>query len=89
MAINRVQFQRGLAMAEFMERYGTQELCHAALVASRWPNGFVCAQWKALPFVSPSLSSCPVDSNEINSLARFLRAYGTTFCVCPPVVEQA
>ena len=42
MAINRVQFQRGLPMAEFMERYGTQELCHAALVASRWPNGFGC-----------------------------------------------
>ena len=43
MAINHVQFQRGLAMAEFLERYGTQELCHAALVASRWPSGFVCA----------------------------------------------
>lgn len=29
-------------MAEFVERYGTQEQCHAALAASRWPNGFVC-----------------------------------------------
>jgi ribosomal protein L37AE/L43A len=42
MAINQVQFQRGLPMAEFMERYGTQEQCHTALVASRWPDGFVC-----------------------------------------------
>ena len=42
MAINQVQFQRGLPMAEFMQRYGTQEQCHAALVASRWPDGFVC-----------------------------------------------
>ena len=42
MGINTVQFQRGLPMAEFMERYGTQEQCHAALVASRWPQGFVC-----------------------------------------------
>ena len=25
MGFNRVQFQRGLPMAEFMERYGTQE----------------------------------------------------------------
>lgn len=25
-----------------MERYGTQAQCHAALVASRWPAGFVC-----------------------------------------------
>ena len=32
MAINQVQFQRGLPMADFLERYGTQELCHAALV---------------------------------------------------------
>ena len=37
MPINQVQFQRGLAMAEFMGRYGTQELCHAALVESRCP----------------------------------------------------
>ena len=43
MGINKVQFQRGLPMAEFMERYGTQEQCHAALVASRWPQGFVCS----------------------------------------------
>ena len=42
MGINRVQFQRGLPMAEFMDRYGTQEQSHAALVASRWPQGFVC-----------------------------------------------
>lgn len=42
MAINKVQFQKGLSVAEFMERYGTEEKCHAALVASRWPTGFVC-----------------------------------------------
>lgn len=43
MSINQVQFQKGLSMADFMERYGTQEKCHAALVASRWPAGFVCS----------------------------------------------
>ena len=42
MAINQVQFQKGLSIAQFMERYGTEEKCHAALVASRWPTGFVC-----------------------------------------------
>jgi ribosomal protein L37AE/L43A len=42
MSINQVQFQKGLSMAEFMKRYGTEAACHAALVASRWPNGFVC-----------------------------------------------
>ena len=42
MGINKVQFQRGLSMAEFMDRYGSEQQCHAALVASRWPQGFVC-----------------------------------------------
>lgn len=39
MGINKVQFQKGLPMAEFMERYGTNEKCHAAVVAQRWPDG--------------------------------------------------
>jgi ribosomal protein L37AE/L43A len=42
MARNGVQFQRGLSMAEFNARYGTEEQCHAALVRMRWPEGFVC-----------------------------------------------
>lgn len=42
MAMNRVQFQHGLSMAEFMDRYGTDEKCAAALAQSRWPTGFRC-----------------------------------------------
>ena len=42
MSMNQVQFQKGLSMAEFMERYGTEAKCHAALAASRWPHGFRC-----------------------------------------------
>ena len=42
MGINRVQFQKGLSMAEFFKAYGTEAKCHEALVASRWPEGFVC-----------------------------------------------
>jgi ribosomal protein L37AE/L43A len=42
MAMNRVQFQAGLSMAEFLERYGSVEQCEAALIASRWPSGFAC-----------------------------------------------
>ena len=42
MAMNRVQFQPGLSMAEFLNRYGSEEQCEAALVASRWPRGFAC-----------------------------------------------
>jgi len=42
MAMNRVQFQAGLSMAEFLNRYGSEDQCEAALVASRWPQGFAC-----------------------------------------------
>ena len=41
MAMNRVQFQSGLSMPEFLQRYGTEEQCAAALQAARWPSGFV------------------------------------------------
>jgi ribosomal protein L37AE/L43A len=42
MAMNRVQFQPGLSMAQFLNRYGSEDQCEAALIASRWPQGFVC-----------------------------------------------
>jgi len=42
MPMNRVQFQPGLSMAEFMRRFGTQEQCEAALTLARWPQGFSC-----------------------------------------------
>jgi ribosomal protein L37AE/L43A len=29
-------------MAEFMQRYGSEEQCEAALIESRWPSGFAC-----------------------------------------------
>lgn len=42
MPMNRVQFQKGLSLPEFMDRYGTEEQCEQALIAARWPGGFVC-----------------------------------------------
>lgn len=44
MAMNRVQFQPGLSMPEFLQRYGTEDQCAAAVEAARWPRGFVCPQ---------------------------------------------
>lgn len=41
---NQVQFQKGLSFVEFSRRYGTEEQCHTALIAMRWPDGFVCPQ---------------------------------------------
>ena len=42
MSMNRVQFQAGLSMPEFLEMYATEAKCEAALEAARWPRGFVC-----------------------------------------------
>jgi hypothetical protein len=42
MAMNRIQFQPGLSMPEFAQRFGTESQCAAALEAARWPNGFSC-----------------------------------------------
>jgi len=42
MAMNRVQFQPGLSMPEFYQRYATEAQCQAALQLARWPGGFVC-----------------------------------------------
>jgi len=42
MPMNRVQFQPGLSMFEFMERYGSDEKCEAAVAAMRWPRGYRC-----------------------------------------------
>ena len=42
MPMNRVQFQPGLSMREFLSLYGTDEQCEAALIARRWPRGFEC-----------------------------------------------
>src|ERR1035437_8766129 len=42
MAMNTVQFQPGLSMTEFMDRYGSDDKCEAALIESRWPDGFAC-----------------------------------------------
>lgn len=42
--MNRVQFQPGLSMPEFLRRYGTEDQCAAAVEAARWPRGFVCPQ---------------------------------------------
>lgn len=42
MAMNRIQFQHGLSMPEFLERYGNEAQCAAALEQARWSTGFRC-----------------------------------------------
>lgn len=42
MAINKIQFQSGLSLNDFIQTYGTETQCEQALLASRWPEGFRC-----------------------------------------------
>ena len=42
MAMNRIQFQPSLSLPQFIELYGTEEKCEAALEQARWPDGFRC-----------------------------------------------
>jgi len=42
MAMNRIQFQPGLSMPEFLKHYGAEAQCEQALEAVRWPEGFCC-----------------------------------------------
>lgn len=47
MPMNRVQFQPGMSLPEFLSRYGTEAQCAQAIVAQRWPEGFRCPRCAA------------------------------------------
>ena len=42
MAKNKIQFQKGLSLTEFLSQYGTEEQCREALFRMPWPQGFQC-----------------------------------------------
>ena len=50
MPMNRIQFQPGLSLAEFLRHYGEEAQCEAAVVKARWPNGFVCDRCQCTRF---------------------------------------
>ena len=39
---NKVQFQKGLSLSQFLSQYGTERQCREALFRLRWRNGFSC-----------------------------------------------
>ena len=43
MSKNKVQFQKGYSLADFLKDYGTETQCSQALFKWRWPDGFRCA----------------------------------------------
>jgi transposase-like protein len=42
MTFNRIQFQSGMSLSEFLRSFGTEANCAAALKCARWPGGFRC-----------------------------------------------
>lgn len=44
MAINKVQFQKGLSLSGFLKQYGTEKQCEDAVVVMRWPQGYQCTR---------------------------------------------
>lgn len=52
MPINSIQFQPGLSMFAFIDRYGTEEKCEAAIAAARWPGGYVCPRCRGTAALS-------------------------------------
>ncbi len=50
MAMNRIQFQKGLSFDEFLKQYGKEEQCERALVAMRWPQGYQCLHCQSKRF---------------------------------------
>jgi hypothetical protein len=44
MPANRIQLKPGMSLPQFMDLYGTEEKCEAALEQTRWPEGFICTR---------------------------------------------
>lgn len=40
--MNRIQFQKGISLNQFLAKYGYEEQCEAVLEDARWPDGFRC-----------------------------------------------
>jgi predicted RNA-binding Zn-ribbon protein involved in translation (DUF1610 family) len=44
MAMNMVQFQKGMSLDSFQKEYGTEKQCAMALEKAKWPEGFECPE---------------------------------------------
>ena len=42
MAKNKIQFQKGMSIPDFMDQYGTEDKCRSELFQLRWRYGFIC-----------------------------------------------
>jgi len=47
---NFIQTQPGMSLNQFLEAYGSEQQCEAALEQARWPEGFVCPSCECREF---------------------------------------
>ena len=55
---NKIQFQRGLSLKQFLSKYGTERQCRSVLFRMRWPKGFRCPTCGHLRF-------CEIKSRKV------------------------
>lgn len=42
--MNKIQFQAGMSLSQFLSNYGSEHQCETALETLRWPQGFQCSK---------------------------------------------
>ena len=80
MARNKVQFQKGISEAQFDELYGTEALCHAALL----PGAGLTASNVQIATAASIASSSGAGGLCTSAMfaARCRCAYGSRPCIC-------
>lgn len=49
MAKKLIRFQPGMNLRAFLDRYGSEERCRAALLSTRWCEGWLPRLWSYRP----------------------------------------
>ena len=55
---NKVQFQKGFSLQDFIRQYGQEKQCQMVVFLAKWPRGWICPQCEAKEFYE--LASRPV-----------------------------
>jgi hypothetical protein len=68
MSKNKVQFQKGMSLPDFLKEYGTEVQCREMVFRSRWPKGFFDAPTVAMTTIVKSEAA--IVSNAIVAIAK-------------------
>ncbi len=74
---NRVQFQKGLSLTQFLQDYGSEAHCEQALFDARWPDGLSCPRCDGARFCRLSTRRATFQCNHCKRQVSLLA--GTVF----------